>query len=405
MVTTTVFENLLAPLKPLLSEQANALKGDHYKLSFYFFTQNLIYSIVAKITSISLLATSLKSSPDAIAFALVQASKSMYSEAFRRYDPTLFQKLFLTLLGQLQFLGIPEIETLGRFILMDGSIFPAIKTMDWAIYKNSKNGLKLHLSFELNRMIPVQFICTDANGNERKVLAALLEAGVTYIADRGYASVALFEQITQQQAFFIIRIKGNIKYALSQSLVVNGIPESWQPFLAQITDSLIVFSKDKQKLVYRLVTFSAYGENYRITTNRLDLTTGQIIMLYAYRWQIELFFRVLKRTFNALHLWTYDERGIQSQFYIYLITYLLLIHFKQKLAQAAAKKISLVKSKTSKRKSRKISPPVPERGIVTLLSKKLSEYWKIGIHWLERLKNQLRNPLTPENIELLTAMK
>jgi hypothetical protein len=50
----------------------------------------------------------------------------MYSEAFRRYDPTLFQKLFLSLLAQLQFLGIPEIETLGRFILKDGSIFPAL---------------------------------------------------------------------------------------------------------------------------------------------------------------------------------------------------------------------------------------------------------------------------------------
>jgi hypothetical protein len=351
------------------------------------------------------LVTTLKSSPDTLAFALLEASKSMYSEAFRRYDPTLFQKLFLTLLGQLQFLGIAEIETLGRFILKDGSIFPAIKTMDWAIYKSSKNAIKLHLSFELNRMIPVQFICTDANGSERKVLAALLEVGVTYIADRGYASFAVFEQIAKQQAFFIIRIKYNIKYALSESLVVNGISENWLPFLSEITDSLIVFSKDKQKLVYRLVTFSACGEIYHITTNRLDLTTAQIIMLYAYRWQIELFFRVLKRTFNALHLWTYDERGIQSQFYIYLITYLLLIHFKQKLAQAADEKVKVEKSKTSNRKSRKLFPLTPERGIVTILSKKLSEYWKIGIHWLETLKNRLRMPLNPESISLLTSMK
>jgi transposase len=174
-------------------------------------------------------------------------------------------------------------------------------------------------------MIPVQFICTDANGNEREMLAALLEAGVTFIADRGYASFALFQQITLQQAFFIIRIKNNINYALSQCLVVNGIPESWLPFLSEVTDSLIVFSSDKQKNVYRLVTFLACGEKYCLTSNRLDLTTAQIIMLYAYRWQIELFFRVLKRTFNALHLWTHDERGIQSQFYLYLITYLLML--------------------------------------------------------------------------------
>ncbi|MBK8534460.1 MAG: hypothetical protein IPL59_04655 [Candidatus Competibacteraceae bacterium] len=28
-----------------------------------------------------------------------------------------------------------------------------------------------------------------------------------------------------------------------------------------------------------------------MTTNRLDLKTSEIIILYAYRWQVELFFR------------------------------------------------------------------------------------------------------------------
>jgi hypothetical protein len=128
VTSTTVFESIIAPLNPLLSEQAKGLKGDDYTLSFYFFTVNLIYAVVARVTSISLLVTHLKSSPDTLAFALVEASKSMYSKAFSRYSPTLFQRLFLSLLGQLQFLGIPEIQALDRFILMDGSIFPAIKS-------------------------------------------------------------------------------------------------------------------------------------------------------------------------------------------------------------------------------------------------------------------------------------
>lgn len=397
MVTTTVFESLVAPLKPLLTEQANQLKRDDFKLSFYFFTQNLLYAVINRVASISLLITHLKSSPDTLAFSLVEASKSMYSEAFRRYDPTCFQKLFLTLLVQLQFIPVPEIQALGQFIIMDGSTFPAIQSMEWACYKSSKNALKLHLCFDLNRMIPVQFICTDANGNERKVLAALLEAGVTYIADRGYASFALFEQIAAQQAFFIIRIKANIKFTASESLAVS-LPATWQPYLSEVTDSIIVFSKDKQHRSYRLVSFLACDENYRITTNRIDLTTAQIIMLYAYRWQVELFFRILKRTFNALHLWTHDERGIQSQFYIYLIAYILLIHFKQKLTQARQKVETL-------RESHKFSASIPERGIVTFLSEKLNEHWKIGIHWLETVKNLLRKPLTASDIELLISMK
>ena len=157
MTTTTVFESIIAPLKPLLTEQAAQLKNDGYKLSFYFFTLNLLYAIISRIESISLLVTHLKSSSDTVTFALVDASKSMYSEAFSRYDPTWFQKLFLSLLGLLQFMPLPEIQALGRFIIMDGSTFPAIQTMEWACYKSSKNALKLHLSFNLNQMIPVQF--------------------------------------------------------------------------------------------------------------------------------------------------------------------------------------------------------------------------------------------------------
>ena len=128
-------------------------------------------------------------------------------------------------------------------------------------------------------------------------------------------------------------------------------------------------------------------------------------MLYAYRWQVELFFRVLKRTFNALHLWTHHERGIQSQFYIYLIVYVLLIHFKQKLNQTAKPEINTEKTKTSKRSSHAFSSSAPERGIVTFLGEKLNEYWKIGIHWLKTIQNLLRCPLIPEHIEILISMK
>ena len=44
-------------------------------------------------------------------------------------------------------------------------------------------------------------------------------------------------------------------------------------------------------------------------------------MLYAYRWQVELFFRCIKRTLNALHLWNHEPDGVKIQFYIYLIVY------------------------------------------------------------------------------------
>ena len=131
MTAETVFTRITAPLQALLKKEAEQLNGDSSKdkLSLYFFTMNLVYAIIKKTTSISLLVTDIKTLPDAQRLGLVDASKSMYSEAFGRYDPKLFRRIFLALLEQLDFLEIQEIKALGCFILVDGSIFPALKTM------------------------------------------------------------------------------------------------------------------------------------------------------------------------------------------------------------------------------------------------------------------------------------
>jgi len=400
MTAETVFTRLTAPLQTLLKKEADQLQGDRllYKLSLYFFTMNLVYAIINKIASISLLVTDIKTSPDAQSLGLVDASKSMYSEAFGRYDPKLFRRIFLALLEQLDFSDIPEIKSLGRFILVDGSIFPALRTMAWASYTSTGNALKMHLAFELNRMVPVQFIRTDANGNEKEALLALLEAGVTYIADRGYVSFSVFRQIARLQAFFIIRVKANLKVSVSNTLEVV-VPEPWLALFSGVSDSLVCFANDKHQTACRLVSFVVYDEAYRIATNRLDLTTGEIIMLYAHRWQIELFFRFIKRTFNALHLWSQSGRGVEIQFYLYLIVYLLLIHFKQSLKQEAIKPAQ----KAPRQGQEKHPSRTPGRGIVTLLGEKLSQFWKMSIHWIRGIQNLLLKPLTPDIAAVINA--
>ncbi len=65
-------------------------------------------------------------------------------------------------------------------------------------------------------------------------------------------------------------------------------------------------------------------------SNRWELTTWQIITIYAYRWQIELIFLFLKRTLNGLHLLTHSRNGLENQFYCLLSAALLLLHFKQR---------------------------------------------------------------------------
>jgi len=407
VTTTTVFETILTPLLPLLREQCAQLKDDAYtyKLSLEPFVLNLVFAVLNNVKSISLLITEIDSSTVAREIGLIKVSKSMYSEAFVRYSAKIFQNLFVRLLERLNFLSIPELQLLGTLVCVDGSLIPAIQTMSWAKYKKSANALKINLAFNLNRMIPVQIISTDANTSERKMLAQFLEVGVTYIADRGYLSFQMIRQVIDKHAFFIFRMKSNWKYKIEQTLEVS-IPAKWQGFVHEVTDRKISFCNEEG--VHRLVSFTALGEVYFILTNRFDLKTHEIIMLYAYRWQIELFFRCIKRTFNAIHLWAHERNGVEIQFYLYLIVYLLLLSFKQQCALQDQSSGNNTSTDEQTRKCVQIdaseSRTPPACGIVTLLGERLHRFWKIGLHWLTRVKNLLLMPFNRDAKEILARL-
>lgn len=318
-----VFDEIVAPVMPLIVAQAQKLPHDagKYTLSFQPFTLNLLFALIKGIKSISLLVTEIKTATEAKALGLVSASKSMYAEAFYRYNPQTYRTLFYTLLEMVNFLEVPEIQALGRFCCVDGSVFPAIITMTWAVYQQKRNAIKLHLAFELNRMIPTQFVSTEANDSERKILRQMLEAGVTYIADRGYVCFRLFHDIGSRQAYFIIRATSNLLYDICEPFPVE-FPVQWAKFFTGVEDRKIRFTNDAHQHEYRLVSFVAMGEYFSLITNRFDLRTSEIIMLYAYRWQVELIFRFLKRTMHGLHLMCHHPSGIETQFTLYMISYI-----------------------------------------------------------------------------------
>lgn len=408
-----VFDKILEPVFPLIKEAQNKIAGDSndYKLSLLPFTVNLLFAIICRIETIGKLVTEIKSSPVAEALELVKASKSMYSEAFRRYDSSILRNIFYQLLKTLNFLHIPEINQLGRILLVDGSLFPAIASMQWAHYKKTANAIKLQLAFELNRMIPVEFLCTNGNFSEKKFLTQILKKGITYVCDRGYISFPMFKKICMESAYFIIRGKSNLQYAIESQLDVV-VPDKFLKFFSDISDAKIVFNNDKNEMIYRIINFTALSESYCLITNRFDLTTYQVIMLYAYRWQVELCFRFLKRTLKGIHLFTYDENGIQIQFYLYMIGYLILLSFKQESIEVSDAYYGTTIGKAqsneepeeeSTDKNHHSSQRLYVQGLVSLLGSKLKKYWKISIHWLIVLKNKLLEKFDPKIAQTLSS--
>ena len=151
------------------------------------------------------------------------------------------------------------------------------------------------------------------------------------------------------------------------------------------------------------MSFRVGQERYLIPTNRLELTAFQVILLYAYRWQVELIFRFLKRTMNGLHLLSHSKEGVTIHFYALLITALLELRLKQKCVAICEATQTADASSESADDTLSIAGLMVDpsllagaRGSTFLatVGEKLKRYWKISRDWLTALRNFLHQPFT-----------
>jgi hypothetical protein len=325
------FHKITEPALELLSKRVIiAEKDTGEKLFFSRFVTLLLYFYLQGIDSLRSLITNLKTDDNVEKIGLCPIGLSTIHDAFCRYQVALFKGIYVRLLQTFPVIQLEEFKELGRFVISDGSVFPMAIGNLWAEFRKNSRALKLHLNFELNQMIPTCFIVTSGKGDERHYLSKMIEKAVTYITDRGYISFDFFKTIVDKGAFFIIRVRKNLHYQVNEELPVR-LKDSVKFIFFQVTDELVRFDADKHQNSYRRISFRTRTTLFVFVTNRLDLTTYQIIRLYAFRWQIELFFRYFKRTLNAIHIIHNSQNGVTIQFYIMLITNLLLLKFKQDL--------------------------------------------------------------------------
>ena len=164
-------------------------------------------------------------------------------------------------------------------------------------------------------------------------------------------------------------------YNVSEALN-SIIPAEFLKFFSKIKDIKVKFNNDKDDNTYRIVKFTAMGATYISVTNRFELSTYEVIMLYAYRWQIELCFRFVKRTLASIHLMSHSPEGIQIQFYLYMIAYLLILAFKQECHKISDEYEVYDDSETDEKPNVSVNiKPVRTyvRGLVTLLGEGLKK--------------------------------
>lgn len=388
----TIFDALLAPLSTFLQNQGAAIDAEtgSKKLSFELFVRVLLFGFSIQADSLRRLIAELQSNEAAVVLGLPAFCRSTLKDGFTRFRAGHFEQLYRHLLTQVEGIAVTDklLQNVGLLKVVDGSIFPLLKSMEWGAFRTKRKALKLHLELCINTLCVTNYVIGTGKSCEREALLSFLEASVTYVCDRGYFSFEVVNLIQDFGAFFVLRLKKNYCTTVIKTLEITGqIPSCF----THITDEIVRFTNNPLKTeaaIFRLVRFRVLKTHFIICTNRTDLTTLQIIVIYAYRWQVELFFKFLKRSINCIHLFSNSQNGAKVYIHLMLCFVLLQINLKQKCHKIRTNSLICPSASTLG-----IEGTAPDHAIaadwVYEMGLKFNTLFKISINWLTYLKNSI----------------
>jgi len=271
-----------------------------------------------------------------------RASLGSLSEAATVFDSTLMQEIVEGLSGELQPLSRHAAlgDLAGILTAVDGTLINGMSKMAWAVWNREHKAVKAHVQFDLEKYVPVRMTITEGACGETAVLADNLESGRIYVKDRGYASLALFQKILDNNSSFVCRVKDNSVYEFleecrpSADAVAAGIVFDKKVRMGS-TDK----TREQLSVAVRLIAVrctphekrykTAHGgpeqsETLLIVTNLFDLDADVIALIFKCRWAIEIFFRFFKHVLGCRHLLSYNRNGIELQTYAAIIACMLI---------------------------------------------------------------------------------
>ena len=325
-------------LKPLAREARKSLEPEgrelldkrYRKLQAFRHLCALVFLHFAHLRSLRQLESGLRNDP---AWRKVRpeytVSKSCLAEVNAKRDPRFFEAVLhgCTRRGR-SFFPSALPARFGRVWAVDGCVFGCPKSMTWAKYQTNHRALKLHLAFDLSQRVPRALELTPAKTSEREVFVHFVEPGVTYVKDRGYPKRKNLNFVHALEAFFVVRVSLSTKFRRVRSRPITG--RSKERLLRDVDVRYGKYGSgdDREDPIYRLVSFKDdYGEVLHVLTNRKDLSTADIALLYRRRWNVELFFRWAKagkeNKQERIHWFGRSFNAVSIQILTCLITYVL----------------------------------------------------------------------------------
>ena len=179
----------------------------------------------------------------------------------------------------------------NKLMSLDGSIIDlSVSMFDWAKYRRTKGAIKLHLLLDNDGYLPSFAVVTEGKTSEIKVARTLRVAPGTILAiDRGYIDYEWFRELTQEEVYFVTRMKAGAVYEVQEELET---PQNSNVVRDQIISFPRLKRETEEPVLFRRVEIWDAEKQTAIVflSNLLAFGATTIAAIYKERWQVELFF-------------------------------------------------------------------------------------------------------------------
>lgn len=213
------------------------------------------------------------------------------------------------------------------------TITVCLSRFDWAKYRTSKGGFKLHSIIDNDHLMPCVMNLTTGKVHDAALAQTTIEklpaANITVVMDRGYNDYSLFAWLSKRGTTFVTRLKDN---AVTTPLKKGCRSEGDNYGDYQFEFDSPAGREACGELQFRVVQWHDTDNDrwFNFLTNDMDLKPEQIAALYKERWQIELFFKKIKQNLKIKSFIGTNENAVMSQIWTAAIVTLLIEVLKQR---------------------------------------------------------------------------
>lgn len=354
---------------------------------------------------------------------LTSLSKEAVSKRLKSVSWYLFRGVYIHLLNKYkELLDVEEMRFLGQFkeaFAIDGSVISLSKQMErvfQSVHKG-KAALKLNTKYCLQVAAVTKLQVTEGKRHDSRFSFVTKAANCLYIVDLGYWSFRLMDKIIDAGSFFVMRLKRSC-----DPLIVSVTDQKWQhlvgsrlsdisSFLQANTaagsiDLTVQLSKAKKprfNTPVRLVGLFHDQQWHFYVTNidASDFTPQLIYQLYALRWQVEIFFNLIKNVLKLDNIISRNKNGIMIEIYSALILYLITRIIIALAAQTIASSIHSFSFERSHKLIRGFLLSHFHRFLQASLAS-VDEIWHTLILIVSNMGRASKPPQTAQLLELVT---